>query len=134
MRLCLDTNRYCDFMRNNLEAVALLRQADEILLPFVVVAELRAGFLGGTRGRANEGILVRFLNSSRVTVVYADDETTRHFASLVQQLRLQGTPLPTHDIWVASLTIQHNAMLCSRDRHFDVLPQIARAGEHGAHA
>ena len=38
MRLCLDTNRYCDFMRGNPEAVALLRQAEEILLPFVVVA------------------------------------------------------------------------------------------------
>ena len=129
MRLCLDTNRYCDFMRGNPEAAAIVRQADEILLPFVVVAELRAGFLGGTKGRANEGLLVRFINSPRVSVVYADDETTQQFARLVQQLRLQGTPLPTHDVWIASLTIQHNAMLCSRDKHFDVLPQLARAGE-----
>ena len=127
MRLCLDTNRYCDFMRGTPDAVAFVRQADEILLPFVVVAELRAGFLGGTKGRANEGMLVRFINSPRVRVVYADDETTQHFARLVQQLRLQGTPLPTHDVWVASLAIQHNAMLCSRDKHFDVLPQLARA-------
>ena len=129
MRLCLDTNRYCDFMRGHPEAVALLRQAEEILLPFVVVAELRAGFLGGTKGRANEGLLVRFINSPRVTIVYANDETTQHFARLVQQLRLQGTPLPTHDVWIACLAIQHNAILFSRDRHFDVLPQLARAGE-----
>ena len=129
MRLCLDTNRYCDFMRGNAEALALLRQADEILLPFVVVAELRAGLLGGTKGRANEGALVRFICSPRVTVVYADNETTNQFARLVQQLRLQGTPLPTHDVWIASLAIQHNAILCSRDRHFEVLPQLARAGE-----
>ena len=128
MRLCLDTNRYCDFMRGNLDAVALVRQADEILLPFVVAAELRAGFLGGTKGRANEGMLVRFVNSPRVTVVYADNETTQHVARLVQQLRLQGTPLPTHDVWIASLAIQHNAVLYSRDKHFDVLPQLARAG------
>jgi tRNA(fMet)-specific endonuclease VapC len=47
----------------------------------------------------------------------------------VQQLRLQGTPLPTHDVWIAGLTIQHNAVLYSRDKHFDVLPQLARSGE-----
>ena len=126
MRLCLDTNRYCDFMRGNPAAVALLRQAEEILLPFVVVAELCAGFLGGTTGRANEGMLARFIQSPRVTVIYADHETTRHFAQLVQQLRLQGTPLPTHDVWIAGLAIQHNAVLYSRDKHFDVLPQLAR--------
>jgi predicted nucleic acid-binding protein len=43
MRLALDTNRYTDLARNVPAVVALVEQADEIYLPFVVLAELRSG-------------------------------------------------------------------------------------------
>jgi hypothetical protein len=42
------------------------------------------------------------------------------------QLRSQGTPIATHDMWVASLVMQHDLLLYSRDRHFDHLPQLPR--------
>ena len=65
MRVALDTNRYVDFCRGEPEAVQVVQQAHEIFLPFVVIAELRAGFLCGTRGRQNERTLTKFLNSDR---------------------------------------------------------------------
>ena len=126
MKVLLDTNRYRDFCEGNQEALGVIQRARLVCLPFDVLAELRAGFLCGTLARQNEKSLTFFLNSPRVRVLLADEETTHHFARIFAQLRLQGTPIPVNDIWIASLAVQHDLLLFSRDRHFDSLPQVAR--------
>ncbi len=70
MRIAVDTNRYCDFLKADQKVVEWFREAERIVLPFVVLAELRAGFACGTAGSRNEGILQRFLNRPRVEVRY----------------------------------------------------------------
>jgi len=127
VRLALDTNRYADLCRGLPDVVKVVERAEVVLLPFVVLAELRAGFSVGTRGAENERTLLRFLMKSGVDVLYADEQTTHHYASAYRQLRRQGTPIPTNDLWIAALVMQHNLILCARDRHFDRLPQIIRA-------
>lgn len=126
MNILIDTNRYRDFCDNKNAAVEMIQRARSISMPFVVLAELRAGFMCGTLARKNEQTLTRFLNSDRVRLVYPSEETTHHYAHVFAQLRLQGTPIPVNDIWIAALAIQFDLILFSRDRHFDVLPQIAR--------
>jgi predicted nucleic acid-binding protein len=106
--------------------VTLLQTAEWIIIPFVTLAELRAGFLCGTLARRNESVLTRFLNSPRVDLLYPNEDTTHHYARLFRQLREQGTPIPVNDIWIAALSIQHDLMLCSRDSHFDVISQLSR--------
>ncbi len=127
MRIALDTNRYRDLTDGVSEAVATLEQADEILLPFVVLAELRGGFAVGAKGHLNERVLQLFLAKPGVGVVYADDGTTRAYATLFGQLRAQGTPIPTNDLWIAALVIQHSLALYTRDRHFEHLRQLTFA-------
>lgn len=126
MRLALDTNRYTDLCRGDKRVVETVELADEIWLPFIVVGELRAGFAVGNQGPRNEAILRRFLLKPGVRVVYAEDQTTHHYASIYRQLRKQGTPIPTNDMWIAALVLQHSLLLFARDAHFDVLPQITR--------
>lgn len=126
MRIAIDVNRYVDFARGVDEAVACFRRADEIVVPFVVLAELRAGFRAGQRVSSNEAVLSKFLQSDRVTVLLPDEQTTHVYANVFVQLREAGTPIPTNDLWIAALVIQHDLVLFSRDHHFDVLPQIAR--------
>ena len=127
MRVAIDTNRYRDFCEGKDESVRCFRSASRIGVPFCVLAELRAGFACGTLGRRNEGALATFLNSPRVMILFADEQTTFHYARIFRQLREQGTPIPTNDIWIAALVQQHDLQLFSRDAHFDVLPQLARA-------
>jgi tRNA(fMet)-specific endonuclease VapC len=126
MRVALDTNRYVDFCRGEPVAIDVIQQAHHIFVPFVVLGELRTGFLGGNRNRQNERILTRFLNSNRVEILHADDQTTHHYARVFQELRENGTPIPTNDLWIAALVIQHDLSLFARDRHFDHLPQLVR--------
>ena len=126
MKVALDTNRYVDLCRGVDETVAILEEAEGIVLPFVVLGELRAGFAHGRRPAENERTLRRFLLKEGVQVLFADDQTTHHYASVFRQLRTQGTPIPTNDMWLAALVLQHNLALHARDKHFDHLPQIVR--------
>jgi tRNA(fMet)-specific endonuclease VapC len=126
LRLALDTNRYSDLARGVPEVVEAAEHADALFLPFVVLAELRAGFSVGRRGAENERILRRFLGKEGVDVIYPDDQTNHHYAATYRQLRRQGTPIPTNDLWIAAIVLQHDLTLCDRDRHFDKLPQLNR--------
>jgi tRNA(fMet)-specific endonuclease VapC len=58
--------------------------------------------------------------------VFADEDTTHHHARLFHQLRRQGTPIPTNDLWIAALVVQHELHLFAHDAHFDHLLQIPR--------
>ena len=124
MRIAVDTNRYRDFCDGRPEVVEWFRCAERIWLPLVVLAELRAGFQCGTAGLRNERVLQQFLVRPRVGLLFPDAETTHHFARLFRQLRSQGTPIPVHDIWIGAQAIQHDLILCSRDEHFNHLPQV----------
>lgn len=127
MRLALDANRYTDLCRGDSFAIHTIEHADEVWLPVIVLGELRAGFAVGNQGARNEAVLRRFLLKSGVRVLFADEQTTHHYAAVYQQLRKQGTPIPTNDMWIASLVLQHSLVLFARDAHFDVLPQLPRA-------
>jgi tRNA(fMet)-specific endonuclease VapC len=124
--LALDTNRYADFARDIDNARQVVESATTVYLPFVVLAELRSGFLAGTRQRENEKALRICLSRPGVDVLDPDDHTTRHYANLHEQLRRQGTPIPISDLWIAALVVQHGLTLYARDKHFDHLPQIER--------
>jgi tRNA(fMet)-specific endonuclease VapC len=126
VRVALDTNRYVDLCKGVAETAELVATAEAVFLPFVVLAELRGRFALGRRGAENERVLRRFLLKPDVAVLYADEQTTHHYASAFRQLRRQGTPIPTNDIWVAALALQHSLALHDRDKHFDQLPQLLR--------
>jgi tRNA(fMet)-specific endonuclease VapC len=126
VNLLVDTNRYRDFCEDVPEVVEGFRRAGKVWLPFIVVGELRAGFAHGTRVQRNEEVLAKFLSRSRTGVLFADDQTTHHYARLYNQLRTQGTPIPSNDLWIAALVVQHNLFLYTRDQHFDKLPQLPR--------
>ena len=126
MTIAIDTNRYRDFCAGESAAVEVFASAHAIHVPFVVLAELRAGFLIGRLWRKNEAVLLRFLSRPRVHLQCADEQTTHHYARIFAQLRAQGTPIPTNDMWIAALVMQHGLLLYSRDGHYDHLPQLPR--------
>jgi predicted nucleic acid-binding protein len=128
VNLAIDTNAYTAMAAGDQSMTVVIEGADIVYVPFVVLAELRAGFRAGSRGRRNEQVLQQFLSLPDVNELYPDAQTTRVFADVYSQLRKQGTPIPQNDLWIASLVIQHDLTLLSRDRHFDHLPQIARVG------
>lgn len=116
--LIIDTNVYCLAMRGDPKAEKWLRQTESLLLPVVVFGELLAGFKGGSRERANKEQLVAFLTTDRVHVAEITTETAEFYSLILHQLRAKGTPIPTNDIWIAAITMEHGASLATLDSHF----------------
>jgi predicted nucleic acid-binding protein len=118
MNVALDTNAYSDFLRGAPARVDIVRRADRLFLPLVVLGELRAGFAAGSREAENQATLRQFLASPRVRVLRPDETTTEHYAQIFLQLRQQGAAIPTNDLWIAALALQHGVELCTSDAHF----------------
>ena len=118
MTVTLDTNAYSDYLRGVAPRVAVVRSAELIHLPLIVLGELRAGFAAGSREAENLATLGQFLASPRVTVLRPDEATTEHYARIFLQLRKKGAAIPTNDLWIAALAIQHDLDLCTSDAHF----------------
>ena len=109
----LDTSRYTDLARRRRDGGAAV-DGGRSAAPFVVVAELRAGFAFGKRSADTSGCCAASAEGRRL-ILYADDQTTHHYASTYRQLRAQGAPIPTNDLWIAALVLQHNLSLHDRD-------------------
>ena len=127
--VALDTNAYMAFRKGFPDAVELLTMVDHIVMPTVVLGELRAGFALGSRTTANERDLTRFLSSSRVDVQAIDERTSVVYGSVFMQLRKRGTPIPTNDLWIAASALVAGTPLFTFDAHFaqvDQLKPVAR--------
>jgi tRNA(fMet)-specific endonuclease VapC len=116
--ILLDTNAYTAFMRGEPEVVEVIARAGKILLTSVVLGELLAGFAAGTREPKNRAELARFIESPRVEVLPVTAETADSYALVWLGLRRKGQPIPTNDLWVAAIAMEHGAALLTRDAHF----------------
>lgn len=121
MRIALETNSYSNLLRGfgSFDAQDLVENADQVFLPLIVLAELHSGFRIGKKRRENEELLNVFLSKPGLEILYPDYSTVFHYADLSRQLRVNGTPIPTNDLWIASLVLQHDLLLITNDSHFD---------------
>ena len=118
MKIILDTSAYVGFKRNAVEAVETIVKAKLILFSPVVLGELMFGFRNGTQLKKNMGDLNSFLEHEAVELVQIGEITSDRYSRIAAQLKRQGTPIPTNDIWIASVSFQHGLKLFSKDQHF----------------
>ena len=124
MRAALDTNRLTDLFQGDAALAEWLGTCEQVWIPLIVLAEIKAGFLGGTEHRRNEALLQALLAKPTVEVLLPGRETAEHYARLFVQLKRAGTPVPDNDLWIAALALEHDLLLITRDRHFENIPQL----------
>lgn len=123
-RLLLDSSAYIAVKKKHPEVITILSQTDEIWISPIVLGELRAGFLQGSKRERNEHELRMFLESPRVSVLSIDDETSVRYAIIRVTLKKTGTPVAVNDIWIAANAMQHGLPVLTSDRDFQKIPQI----------
>ena len=126
VRVALDTNRLTDLFQGDTALAQRLGTCEEVWIPLVVLAEIKAGFYGGAQQHQNETLLRRLLTKSTVGVFLPSRETAEHYARLFVQLKRAGTPIPDNDLWIAALSLEHDLLLITRDQHFERIPQLLR--------
>ena len=82
MRLLIDSNRFIDFCSGNPEVISRLETASLVIVPFVVLAEIRVGSLLLKRGDIQARMLTEFLQQPGVRTAHSTDVTTHHCATL----------------------------------------------------
>lgn len=124
-RICLDTSAYSQFMRGSVEAAAAIDGARDVLVPVVVLGELRSGFGLGQQAARNETELRAFLAHPAVRILDVDEDASSRYAELWVDLRRAGTRLPTNDIWIAALAIREGATVLTFDGHFGSMHRVS---------
>ena len=124
MKLCLDTNAYSAFKNGNRNVMNILENADEVFIPATVLGELYSGFQIGSLTEKNLLELDDFLSKPGISVIAIDKDISFRYGFIVKDLRKQGTPIPTNDIWIAAANMEKGALLLSRDKHFSNIPGL----------
>ncbi len=124
MRVCIDTNVYSAYKRGDSSVEIFLEEAEEIMIPAIVLGELFAGFYQGNYTRKNLGELDEFLDFPGIYVINIDTNIAEKYGYLVKYLKENGTPIPTNDIWIAATALEKSAKLMSFDSHFKHVPGV----------
>jgi predicted nucleic acid-binding protein len=124
MRVALDTNRLTDVFRGDSALAEQLGICEEVWIPLIVLAEIKAGFYGGSQQHRNELLMRKLLAKDTVSVLMPSRETAEQYGRLYVQLQRAGTPVPDNDLWIAALALEHDLTLITRDQHFQKIPQL----------
>jgi tRNA(fMet)-specific endonuclease VapC len=122
--ILIDTNIYSYALKGDRDTVSVLKTRRLIGISCVSIGELLSGFKGGTREKENRKELEEFLDSPRVRIFSVDENTAEFYAEILNEMRLKGTPIPTNDIWIASVALQNGLPLYSKDLHFRQVPGL----------
>ncbi len=123
-KVLIDTNIYSLAMKGDVAVVNALRKIDQIGFSAISAGELFSGFKGGNREDKNREELNVFMDSPRVVVHTIDVTTADFYASILNNLKVSGTPIPTNDIWIAAVAFQHGYKLFTKDKHFELVPGL----------
>lgn len=116
--IVLDTNTYTAFLKSDNIVVQYIREADQIIMPYIVLGELYYGFFKGRKSDENLKVLDNFLRSPRVKIVHSDSDICVVFGEIAAELTAIGKPMQQDDIWIAAICKKINAPLLTYDRGF----------------
>lgn len=122
--MILDTNELSALAEGEPALESILLKAAQVAIPVIVLGEYRYGISHSRYRKYYEQWLSQYLSSFQILDV--DERTTVHYSAVRTELKKAGTPIPSHDAWIAALCRQHPLPLLSRDRHFDAVPGIIR--------
>jgi tRNA(fMet)-specific endonuclease VapC len=115
--LLLDTNIVIDVFDGNTDIANKINKLPEFFIPSIVLGELYVGVNRVANKAKHLKKLNEFLKLSKVLDI--DNTTAVHYGELIASLFKKGKPIPTNDVWIAAVALQHDLTLITRDKHFN---------------
>jgi len=117
--LLLDTNALSAFADGDEALLRAIENESELAIPVIALAEYLFG-IRQSRQRATYQAWTK-ANLSFFDLLPVLKETAERYAEIRHELKSEGTPIPTNDLWIAALARQHQLPIATRDAHFRVV-------------
>jgi predicted nucleic acid-binding protein len=122
MKYLLDTNHWSYLQRRHPVVLARLRSLPEeatLFMPVVAQAELLAGVESMADGQRKEELrrLYEETIQDAAEILPIDSRVAERFAIIFAQLRRDGRPIETNDIWLGAIAMAHDLTVVSNDVH-----------------
>lgn len=95
-----------------------------LVVPLAVYGEFQTGLEHGAGAVAERALFDELVAMPNTSIHRPSEKTAQYYAKIVNQLRKQGTPIPTNDVWIAAETMEQGGTLYSYDRHFGEIPLL----------
>ena len=122
--MILDTNALSAWAEGRATVAPLLRAADRLVVPSVVLGEYYFGIRQSRHRSRYEDWLARYLPLTEIATVTS--ATADVYADIRLELKRLGARIPSNDVWIAALSRQHGLAVLSNDGHFDVVAGVRR--------
>jgi predicted nucleic acid-binding protein len=119
--MILDTNAFSALAEGDPEIDRLARYEFPSITA-ITLGEYRFGVAGSIRRAKYEDWLDGILGTIRVFGI--SKETADYYSEIRHDLKRIGRPIPANDLWIAAIVRERNETLVTRDRHFDVVPNL----------
>lgn len=121
-RCLIDTNIVSAYFRGDPPVVVPLENAERLYLPVIVLGELAYGAHHSSAPEKHFRRISTLLGI--VELVDVDADTAKIYGQLREDMGRAGRIIPQNDWWIASIALQHNLPLVSRDGHFAGVPGL----------
>lgn len=115
--LLVDTNAASAIMRSNPVVLTALADVTQFYVPCIVAGELFYGAYHAPLPPPQIARVTAFISENRV--LYLDESTPMIYGRVLATLRSAGRLIPTNDMWIAALALQHDLPLMTQDGHFE---------------
>lgn len=121
--MALDTNLVIAYFKGEAQVKERVLSLDRVCLPVPVVGELLFAAENSERRHENLAMYNEFIQICRVLNVTRKTATVYARTKLI--LKRRGRPIPENDLWIASLCLERDLPLASRDEHFREVPDLS---------
>jgi tRNA(fMet)-specific endonuclease VapC len=122
--MVIDTNIYSGLKQSTPSTLKLLVAEKRLAVPLPVIAELKFGFVNGTRSALNRATLDDFLAQTFVEVLFPTLQTCDLYAELRLHTKQLGKSLSNNDVWIAALAREDGDTLVTYDKDFSVFQEL----------
>jgi tRNA(fMet)-specific endonuclease VapC len=117
--LITDTNALSAFVEGDESLSRVIEDDARLAVPVIALGEYLYG-IRHSRFRARYEAWVRMYLPD-MDLLPVGEGTARHYAEIRSELKANGRPIPSNDMWIAALAREHTLPLVSRDHHFDAV-------------
>ncbi len=119
----LDTNIVIALFQGEQSILDKLNQIKNVFIPSIVVGELYFGVFKSAKIKENVARINEFALKNEI--LSCDQHTAKIYGEIKAGLKSIGKPIPENDIWIASVALQYNLILITRDSHFNYISGLS---------